>query len=99
MIVCRLCYIGREKRRVLATSGASAQAVAVAAVGEAKQPALIKEVYQRADIVKPRYLPGLAKDTLVEGMESLLLANITKTEDSLRQLAFQRGIALKDYLG
>lgn len=87
------------KNGALVTSGASAQAVAVAAVGEAEQPALVKEVYKRAAIVKPRYLPGLAKDMLVEGMESLLLTNITKTDDSLRGLAFQRGIVVKGYLG
>ena len=88
-----------EKRRVLLTSDASAQAAAVAAVGDAERPALLKEVYKRADIVKPRNLLGLAKDMSVEDMESLLLTNIAVTEDSMRELALQRGMAVKDYLG
>ena len=88
-----------EKRRALITSGGSAQAVAVVAVGVAERPALVKEVYQRADIVKSRNLLGLARDLPVEDMESLLLTNIAVTEDSMRELALQRGIAVKDYLG
>ena len=88
-----------EKRRVLVTRGASAQAAAVVAVGEAERSALLKEVYQRANITKPRNLLGLAKDIPVEEMEALLLANIAVTEDSMRELALQRGIAVKDYLG
>ena len=35
----------------------------------------------------------------MEDMESLLLANIAVTEDTMRELALQRGIAVKDYLG
>ena len=32
-------------------------------------------------------------------MEALLLANIPVTEDAMRELAVQRGVAVKDYLG
>ncbi len=31
-------------------------------------------------------------------MEALLLANIPVTEDAMRELALQRGVAVKDYL-
>ena len=88
-----------EKRRTLATSGAAADAAAPITVSEAEVPALLKEVYKRADITKPRNLVGLAKDIPVEEMEALLLANIPVTEDTIRELALQRGIAVKDYLG
>ena len=88
-----------EKRRALATSGAAADAAAPVVVSEAELPALLKEVYKRADITKPRNLVGLAKDLPVEEMEALLLANIPVTEDTMRELALQRGIAVKDYLG
>jgi hypothetical protein len=54
---------------------------------------------KRADIVKLRNLVGLAKDMPVEEMESLVLTNITVTKDTMRELALQRGIAVKDYLG
>ena len=88
-----------EKRRTLATSGAAADAAAPITVSEAEVPALLKEVYKRADITKPRNLVGLAKAIPVEEMEALLLANIPVTEDTIRELALQRGIAVKDYLG
>ncbi len=32
-------------------------------------------------------------------MESLLLADIKVSEDAMRELAVQRGVAVKDYLG
>ena len=89
-----------EKRRLLVTSGASAvSAAAVVAVGETERPGLIKAVYKRADIVKPRNLLGLARDIPGDDMEALLLTNIAVTEDNMRELALQRGIAVKDYLG
>ncbi len=88
-----------EKRRALVTGGGSTQADAMVVVEESERSALLKQVYKRADIVKPRNLVGLAKDIPVEDMESLLLSNITVTEDTMRELALQRGIAVKDYLG
>jgi hypothetical protein len=44
-------------------------------------PALLKEVYRRADMPKPRNLVGMAKDLPRAEMEALLLANIRVTED------------------
>ena len=41
---------------------------------------------------------GLAKDIPDADMEALLLASITVSEDSMRELALQRGVAVKDYL-
>jgi uncharacterized protein involved in outer membrane biogenesis len=64
-----------------------------------ERPGLLKEVYKRADIVKPRNLVGLAKDIPVEDMESLLLYNIQVTGETMQELALQRGIAVKDYPG
>jgi hypothetical protein len=85
-----------EKRRRAAVGGQDASAVAV--LTDAEYPVLLKDVYRRADIAKPRNLVGLAKDLPVGEMESLLLASIPVTEDAMRALAQQRGVAVKDYL-
>lgn len=65
---------------------------------EAEYPALLKEVYRRADISKPRNLVGLAKDIPLAEMEALLLSSISVQEEAARTLALQRGVAVKDYL-
>ena len=39
-----------------------------------------------------------AKDVPVEEMEALLLKHIDVSDDTMRQLAVQRGVAVKDYL-
>ena len=85
-----------EKRRVLARSGGAVTGTVV--VTPADYPALLKEVYKRADISKPRNLVGMAKDLPVPEMEALLLAAIPVTADTVRELAVARGVAVKDYL-
>ena len=64
----------------------------------AEYPALLKEVYRRTDIPKPRNLVGLAKDLPQADMEALLLASIPVTPDAIRELAVARGVVVKDYL-
>lgn len=68
------------------------------ALGEAEYPVLLKAVYRRADISKPRNALGLAKDISVADMEALLMANMQVTEDAAQALALQRGVVVKDYL-
>ncbi|MES2686403.1 MAG: DUF748 domain-containing protein [Pseudomonadota bacterium] len=85
-----------EKRRSLLAQGGTASAGVT--VSPAEAPALLKEVYKRADMPKPRNLVGLAKDLPVAEMEKLLLADITVSEDAIRELAVRRGVAVKDYL-
>ncbi|MDO9359473.1 MAG: DUF748 domain-containing protein [Polaromonas sp.] len=85
-----------EKRRgVVEQGGSLAPGMAVT---PAEYPALLKEVYKRADMPKPRNLVGMAKDVPVDQMENLLLASIPVTDDAIRGLAVQRGVAVKDYL-
>ena len=85
-----------EKRRRAAVGGQDA--AAVAELTDAEYPVLLKDVYRRADIAKPRNLVGLAKDLSAADMEALLLASLPVNEDSIRTLAQQRGVAVKDYL-
>ncbi len=85
-----------EKRRLLAREGTAISDSLT--VGAAEYPALLKEVYRRADIPKPRNLVGMAKDIPQTEMEALLLASIPVSSDAIRELAVARGVVVKDYL-
>ena len=85
-----------EKRRRAVVAGQDTSAVIAFTAVEA--PNLLKEVYKRSDITKPRNLVGLAKDLPDKDMEALLLANATVNEDSVGALALSRGVAVRDYL-
>jgi hypothetical protein len=61
-------------------------------------PALLKSVYRRADIPKPRNAIGIAKDIPVPELEALLLAAQPVSADAMRELAVARGVAVKDCL-
>ncbi|MFZ3117486.1 MAG: DUF748 domain-containing protein, partial [Variovorax sp.] len=85
-----------EKRRTAARAGQNA--AEITAVTDAEYPGLLTAVYKRADITKPRNLIGLAKDLPQKEMEDLLLATLTVNEESIRQLAVERGAVVRDYL-
>ncbi len=59
-------------------------------IDPAEYPKLLKRAYGREKFKKPRNVLGFAKDIPVPEMEKLMLANITVTNDDLRQLAMQR---------
>ena len=70
-----------------------------ASVSDADYPRLLRQLYRRADLPgKPRNAIGLTRDVPVPEMEALLLAQIDVGDDAMRQLALQRGVAVKDYL-
>ncbi len=85
-----------EKRRALARSGTPLTDGLVVSAEE--YPALLEEVYRRADIPKPRNVIGIAKDIPQAEMEALLIAAVPVTDDALRELAVARAVAVKDYL-
>jgi outer membrane protein OmpA-like peptidoglycan-associated protein len=85
-----------EKRRQAIAGGASPGAEVTFA--DAAVPALLKEVYRRADIVKPKNALGIPQDLPPTEMESLLLASIVVDEDAMQQLAVRRGVVVRDYL-
>ncbi|WP_307647384.1 DUF748 domain-containing protein [Variovorax boronicumulans] len=85
-----------EKRRVAVRGGQTG--TDVSPVTDAEYPELLTAVYKRADITKPRNLVGLAKDLPVKEMENLLFASVPVDEESMRQLAVERGAAVRDYL-
>ena len=85
-----------EKRRRAVRAGQDA--APVAPVSEAEYPLLLKAVYQRADMPKPRNLLGIAKAQSDAQMEALLLARLDVGAEAANTLALQRGQAVKDYL-
>lgn len=85
-----------EKRRQAVLAGH--QGAEMEILTEAEQPALLKAVYQRADLPKPRNLLGLAKDLPAPEMEALLLASVPVTDELLQALAVARGVVVRDYL-
>ena len=88
--------VGRRVVRQLASAGQDVTAVAAPSAEET--PALLKEVYRRSKIKKPRNLVGLAKDLSADEMQTLLLASISVDGDNVRQLALNRGLAVREYL-
>jgi len=86
-----------EKRRTAARSGGQG-AADVAPVTDAEYPELLAAVYKRSEVTKPRNMIGLAKDLPTKEMEDLLMASVPVDEESMRQLAVERGAAVRDYL-
>ena len=82
-----------------ASAAEAASSAPASAVADADYPELLKRLYRRADIPeKPRNAVGMLRDLPVPEMERLLLAHIEVADDAMRQLALQRGVAVKDYL-
>lgn len=91
-----------EKRRMAVINGqpvgAATQTTEKDEVSAAEYPVLLKAVYRRADFPKPRNLVGLLKDLPVNEMETLMLTHLSVADDAMRELAVQRGVAVRDYL-
>ena len=85
-----------QKRRNAARAGESP--ADVTPVTDVEFPALLKEVYQRADIKKPRNLIGMAKDLPRADMEALLLGSIAVPDNAMQELALARSVSVRDYL-
>jgi hypothetical protein len=85
-----------EKRRVAASAGKDV--TAVAAVSPDETPALLKEVYRRSDIKKPRNLVGMTQDVPAADMEARLLESFAVNDDTVRELALNRSVVVREYL-
>ena len=88
--------IRSEKRRSTVKNGGTLSA-AITAI-PAEYPALLKEVYKRADIAKPRSGIGQVKNLPVESMGKLLLADVKVNQGAMQAVSLQRGVAVKKYL-
>ena len=85
-----------QKRRAAIRAGGKADEVA--SVSSAEYSALLKDVYKRADIKKPRNMIGLAADIPQAEMETLLITSVDVPDNAMRELALARGVAVRDYL-
>lgn len=85
-----------EKRRRAAGSAVGSATQSTMSADESAS--LLRAVYRRAEINKPRNLLGLTKDLQPRDMENLLLASLPVDADAMRALAQARGVAVKDYL-
>jgi hypothetical protein len=87
-----------ERRRAAALAGAAVQPTQDAELRPDEYPALLTAVYRRADIPKPRTTGGALQELPLTTMENLLLSHLDANEESVRQLATRRGVAVRDYL-
>ena len=94
----------KEKARERARDGqvpavAAGAAPAPEVFSAAERERLLKAVYKQTDIPdKPRNLVGMAKDISGPEMETLLKTVIPVSDDLMRELALQRGLAVRDGL-
>lgn len=96
-----LAQMQAERRRMVVLAGAvpvTASPTATTAGGADDDAALLLQVYLRADIPKPRTADGALQVLSRDEMESLLLSHLSASEEQMRALAVQRGVAVRDYL-
>lgn len=90
--------IAAEQRREALRSGAAADAP-LPALTPPQREALVKRIYSDTRLPnKPRNVIGLAKDIPLAEMETLLRGATLVTTDTARELALQRGLAVRDAL-
>ncbi|WP_245213469.1 DUF748 domain-containing protein [Rhizobacter sp. AJA081-3] len=89
-----------ERRRELLRGGTpAAEADALATLEPETRARVLKEVYRATDLKnKPRNALGFARDIPGPEMEALLKSNTVVTTDAMRELALQRGLAVRDAL-
>ena len=87
-----------ERRRLAVLAGALPVASTAVAQPEPDDAALLLQLYQRADMPKPRTAQGTLQTLSHEQMENLLLSQQNASEEQMRALAVQRGVAVRDYL-
>ena len=82
-----------------ASDGSGPAPMAAPTLSVEERNRLLKEVYKQTDIPnKPRNVLGFQKDIPPVEMEALLTSRLLVTEDAMRELALQRGIAVRDAL-
>jgi uncharacterized protein involved in outer membrane biogenesis len=86
-----------ERKRELVRAGAAPEAPVVMSAEDRAR--VLKEIYKQTDIPnKPRNAIGIARDLPGPEMESLLKSRIVVSAEAMRELALQRGLAVRDAL-
>ncbi len=89
-----------EKRRNMVLAGASLPTASEPAltVAAGEYPGLLAAAFRRSELPKPLDDAGKPKELPLADMENLLVAYIKVDEELVRELAQQRGLAVRDYL-
>jgi Domain of Unknown Function (DUF748) len=91
--------VAEQRREGLRGGAAASSASAPSSLGGDERARVLNQVYEDADLPdKPRNALGFAKGIGGPEMESLLKARMLVTEEAMRELALQRGIAVRDAL-
>lgn len=87
-----------QKLASLSKKGQAPASVDDVVVDEKEYDAWLEKAYKKESFSKPRNALGFAKSLPAAEMKELMLANLSATDDDLRQLALSRANAVKDYL-
>ena len=87
-----------QKLAGLSKTGEAPAGVDEVVVDEKEYEAWLAKAYKNESFSKPRNALGFAKSLPASEMRELMLANLSATDDDLRQLALSRANAVKDYL-
>jgi hypothetical protein len=86
-----------EQKRELARAGSTPEVLPV--LTQEERSALLRRVYRQTDMPgKPRNAVGLIKDIPVQEMEALLKGHVRVSVEAMRELALQRGLAVRQTL-
>ena len=86
-----------ERKRELVRAGAAPESPVVMAADDRVR--VLKEIYKQTDIpTKPRNAIGIAREIDGPEMETLLKSRIVVSAEAMRELALQRGLAVRDAL-
>jgi hypothetical protein len=89
----------RDKLRAGAPAAPASGASAPEALSADEHARLLKQLYKDTDMPnKPRNAIGFAKDLPPAEMEALLKTRTPVNDDAMRELALQRGLAVRDAL-
>jgi hypothetical protein len=87
-----------QKLKELARKGEAPRSVDDVQIAPSEYPQYLKAAYGEESFPKPRNMIGLAQDLPVPEMEKLMMQHAKATDDDMRQLATQRGQAVRDAL-
>jgi hypothetical protein len=91
--------LAERRRELLRAGAAAAEADALTTLEPETRARVLRDVYRAADLkTKPRNALGFAKDIPGPEMEALLKSSTVVTTDAMRELALQRGLAVRDAL-
>jgi uncharacterized protein involved in outer membrane biogenesis len=91
-------WLNRQMAQQRAPSSPPGAPVDVSTLPPAEQSSLLKAVYERTNIPKPRNVLGMTKDLPDSEMRALLLASLAVDDATLERLAARRAQAVRDYL-